>query len=193
MYRTGLTFCGGSLLIEAPDALRADLEVLFGRPKRPKNLDEIRRIVVREDGEGGFSIDAPFNKSASSLDQPRVLTRLLEEVVRSLVFELESRVALHAGAVGWGNKLALVAGPSGVGKSSFVAWLAANGFDYLSDELVALTEEGDAEAFLRPLVVKPGSRQLVSDLSLEGEAIDIGDNLAINLGDGLIISQPYTD
>jgi hypothetical protein len=76
MYRTGLTFCGGSLLIEAPDTLRADLEVLFGRPKRPKNLDEIRRIVVREDGEGGFSMDSPFRKSVSNLDRPRILTRL---------------------------------------------------------------------------------------------------------------------
>jgi hypothetical protein len=52
----------------------------------------------------------------------------------------------------------LVAGASGAGKSSLICWLVANGFDYVTDEIVLLRPEDGAVAGLpRAPVVKPGS------------------------------------
>ena len=87
-------------------------------------------------------------------------TFVMEAVVRGLVNDLTTAVALHAGAVAHNGKAALIAGPTGAGKSSLVAWLIGNGFDYLSDE-IALLFAGEAAilGLPRALVLKPGSAE----------------------------------
>ena len=91
------------------------------------------------------------------LDRADLFATLIEEVSHSLIVDLASAVALHAGGVGWRGRSILLAGPSGAGKSSLVAWLVASGFDYLSDELVILTGGCGTVAFPRPLLLKAGS------------------------------------
>jgi hypothetical protein len=48
------------------------------------------------------------------------------------------RLVLHAGAVARAKKAIVIAGISGMGKSTLVSYLAANGFKFLSDEIVLL-------------------------------------------------------
>jgi hypothetical protein len=63
-----------------------------------------------------------------------------------------------------GHGLALV-GSSGSGKSTLTAGLMAAGFDYLSDDLVALSEPAKAiMPWPLPLSIKPGSFDVVSRL-----------------------------
>ncbi len=63
-----------------------------------------------------------------------------------------------------GHGLALV-GSSGSGKSTLTAALMATGFDYLSDDLIALSEPTKAIVPLPlPLSIKPGSFDVVSRL-----------------------------
>jgi hypothetical protein len=93
-------------------------------------------------------------------------TFVMEAVVRGLVKDLRSAVALHAGAVSHEGNAILIVGPSGSGKSSLVAWLIANGFDYLSDEIAFLFASDRAVLGLpRALVIKPGAIDKVRDLS----------------------------
>ena len=181
MYFRSFSICGRTVVVEAPDGLGRELRALFGRSERPHSDDGTARIAISKSDGGRYRLEAPFSRPAEDLDASNALLLVLEEVVRSLVFDLESGLALHAGALGWRNKLVAVAGPSQAGKSSFVAWLASKGFDYLSDELVVVAGEGEAEALMRPLVVKPGSRQAVAGLSFgkSGKMIEIDQNLAI--------------
>ena len=65
-------------------------------------------------------------------------TFLMEAVMRALIYDLDAGVAIHAGVVGWGGSSILVAGPTGSGKSSIVAWLVEQGFQYVSDEVAVL-------------------------------------------------------
>lgn len=65
---------------------------------------------------------------------------------------------IHAGAVSLRGRAAILAAPSGSGKSTLVAWLAAQGFDYLADDLVPLRADDHAIApFPMPIGIKPGS------------------------------------
>src|SRR5262249_982213 len=48
------------------------------------------------------------------------------------------------------------------------AWLVANGFEYLTDELVALTDDRRITAFPRPLLLKAGSAAALASLALDG-------------------------
>src|SRR5262245_10775609 len=86
----------------------------------------------------------------------------MEAVVRGLVKDLTTAVALHAGAVAHNGKAILIAGPTGAGKSSLVAWLIGNGFAYLSDEIALLfLEQTTILGLPRALVLKPGAAEKV--------------------------------
>ena len=57
---------------------------------------------------------------------------------------LRGEVCLHASAVAVGEQALLLVGPSGAGKSTAAALFAQRGFPVLSDDIVALTEDGSA-------------------------------------------------
>lgn len=144
-----------------PASLRSDIELMF--PGRKANATiPAREIEIRQSSADCFSLHGDFEPSAADLAPRAGLSRgdalaaLIDEVSRSLIIDLDSAVALHAGAVGWGGKSILVAGPSGLGKTSLTAWFAANRFDYLADEIVILANEGTV-GFSRPLLFKAGS------------------------------------
>jgi hypothetical protein len=171
-----------SVAVEYPDSLRQEIAALrLFRPAPPPNAARMRRIVIEEDPSSRYALVSPFSAPVSNLKKTDIVIHLLEEVVRSLVFELDSAVALHAGAVSWHKKAVLVAGPTHAGKTSLIAWLASNGFEYLSDELVVLTSDKQIEALGRPLIVKAGSRDRVLDLPLgkTSPSIDAGANKVI--------------
>ncbi|MCP5100859.1 MAG: hypothetical protein GY943_35355, partial [Chloroflexi bacterium] len=63
----------------------------------------------------------------------------------------------HAAGVATRKSGILLCGASGSGKSTFTARLIADGYRYLSDELIALDKTG-MQGWLRPIVLKSGSR-----------------------------------
>ena len=90
---------------------------------------------------------------------------LLGEVVDALITDLDSGVALHAGAVLYGDSGILLPGPSGAGKSSLTAWLADRGFAYATDECVVLKQKVPYfSALARPLVTKNNTSTTVPSL-----------------------------
>src|SRR5262249_27006149 len=91
----------------------------------------------------------------NALHKDDCLFVLMGEVVHALITDLNSGVALHSGAVLFGDQGILLPGATGAGKSSLTAWLADRGFSYLTDECVVLRPQIPYfSALARPLVMK---------------------------------------
>jgi hypothetical protein len=152
-----------------PERLHAMIDQLFGgqagKPGRPPR----RSISIEETRPDRFSIKGSSKHWLDGLSLPELLDALLDEVVHSLIDELATAVALHAASVGWGTKSLLIAGQTSAGKTSLAGWLVADDFEFLSDELVILTDKcGTTSSFPRPLLAKPGSQELIAILARSG-------------------------
>jgi hypothetical protein len=65
---------------------------------------------------------------------------------------------IHAAALEMAGKGAILCGQSGSGKSSLAAWLVANGFRYLTDEVITCAPNAErVSGFTRSLILKRGS------------------------------------
>ena len=153
-----------------PESLQASIDLLFG----PQPHDSVgppgHLISIEARDDGRYSISGDTEQPAGNeLNTPELLDALLEDVVRSLIVDLDSAIALHAASVGWQGKSILIAGPTGAGKTSLAAWFVANDFEFLSDELVVLACPGQTtSSFPRPLLAKPGSGDLIDLLARAG-------------------------
>ena len=130
-------------------------------------------VEVRKDAEGAYSVLSDCAPAVHGLTPEQAAHLLVEETGRALIVDQRRGLALHAGAVHRHGRAMLVAGISGAGKTSAVAWLLHHGFHYLSDELVVV-DQGEVSGFRRPLVVKPGARDAVHGLDLPGRVLHPG-------------------
>jgi hypothetical protein len=143
------------LALSYPESLQTDIQALFAHLQAAARSPN-HSIVVLEDGcSEKFSIQCDGTTSFSSLRRDDCLFVLLGEVVHALITDLNSGVALHSGAVLFGDQGILLPGATGAGKSSLTAWLADRDFKYLTDECVVLRPEVPYfNALARPLVIK---------------------------------------
>lgn len=89
---------------------------------------------------------------------------LLSILSRDLAADVRGGVLLHAGVLSAGAGSVVFPALSGSGKTTLVAWLAARGFGFGSDEM-AFVPEGEKRAlpFPRPLNLKPGAVALIRE------------------------------
>lgn len=147
--------------VRCPPSVAEDIAFLY-RDSIANAARSGSRIVIEETADGRFSVCADGDAPVAGLTRGDLPTFVMDAVVRGLVKDLRTAVALHAGAVTHNGKVALIAGSTGVGKSSLVAWLIGSGFSYLSDEIALLFAEQSAVIGLpRALVLKPGSAEKV--------------------------------
>lgn len=143
--------------LTCPPSVAADIEFIY-RDSIVNTASPAAYVIIEEAPHGRFSVAAKGDTPVSGLTRGDLPTFVMEIVLRGLVNGLTTAVALHAGAVAHNGKAALIAGPTGTGKSSLVAWLIGNGFDYLSDEIALLfADETTILGLPRALVLKPGS------------------------------------
>jgi Glycosyl transferase family 2 len=144
-----------------PPSVAADIEFIY-RDSVVNTGSPGAHVVIDETADGLFSVAADGTAPVAGLARVDLPTFVMEAVVHGLVNDLTTAVALHAGAVAHNGKAALIAGPTGAGKSSLVAWLIGNGFDYLSDEIALLLAADTTTLGLpRAIVLKPGSAEEV--------------------------------
>ena len=159
-----LKFYDQTLELRCPRDVADDIAAIFGdclgQPDSARH-----RINIVVDGNGRFAVVSEGLPPVVGLTRGDLPTFLMEEVLRALIVELDTAVALHAGAVVRNGKVLLLPGATGTGKSSLVAWLIDQGFEYLTDE-IALLVDGKTRivGFPRALVVKPGAYQAVLGL-----------------------------
>jgi len=155
-----VTFADAAVAIHCEDAeLAASLHRVFrhcdgpaepaviyriSRPKPNLWLTERSGQVIRQD--------------IQTLD---VLEGLMHDLVAQLITHTRRSVVLHAAGVEQNGRTALLVADSGAGKSSLAGWLVAQGWNYLSDEILAWdTGTGQVSGLARPLVLKRGATAL---------------------------------
>ncbi len=79
---------------------------------------------------------------------------LMNEVIYYCINTNSTQHALHAGAVFNDDQCIILPGKSGNGKSTLTAWLTANGYRYLTDELIFLSNTGMVSPLTRPVNLK---------------------------------------
>lgn len=88
----------------------------------------------------------------------RIIGRFLQDVTIMFIKHVQARLLLHAAGVASGHQGIILCGQSGRGKSTLAAWLIASGFDFLTDELIAIRpDSSEMCGFTRPVVLKKGS------------------------------------
>lgn len=96
---------------------------------------------------------------------------LLKAVVTSVVLECGPHaLALHAAAVGVGDRLLLLTGPTGAGKSTLAAALVAAGATLSADDMVLLDADGVARGAPFRNGVKSGAWDLLGGLGCDVQA-----------------------
>ncbi len=163
MFRGSISLNGRSVSIACPDELAPDLGLLLSdlRPIGPEGEAELR---LTEAGKGRYGLDG-LGEPLVGLDRPSLLTHVVDRVIRGLIGGVGSDPALHAGLVSLGDGAALIAGPTGAGKSSLAAWLTSRGFQLWTDELVVLAAGGrELVPLRRALVGKAGTTAILAAL-----------------------------
>ena len=160
MERFVLVFHDQSVALCCPACVAADMEAVF-QDCLSYSARPTRTIVIGRN-DHLYSIDDSAGEAVAGLTRVDLPNFVMEAVVRALIEDISTGVALHAGAVRWNGKAVLVAGPSGSGKSSLIAWLMDCGFEYLTDEAAVLDSGGMLLGMPRALVVKPGAAEKVA-------------------------------
>ncbi len=88
------------------------------------------------------------------LDEGYVLFHLQWEINR-IVLE-RRRSTIHAAAVAFEGQCIVLCGSTMSGKTTLAGWMASHGSTYVADEIVALTPDGRAFEYHRPLGVRHG-------------------------------------
>jgi len=76
---------------------------------------------------------------------------LINEMIYRFIVDHKADLAIHAAALSSNNAGILIPGKSGSGKSTLAAWLTSKGFNYLTDELIFLSNNGVIKPLTRPI------------------------------------------
>lgn len=99
-----------------------------------------------------------------------LLYHLTDRIVFHVADKAQGYHCVHAAAVATSRGAAVVIpAESGSGKSSFTAWLVANGFGYITDELVLIGDAAELVGIARPIQIKTRGLPAIQSL-LHAEA-----------------------
>jgi len=100
----------------------------------------------------------------SKLDYEQALLVVTNEIITRLNAECKRGLVFHAAAVSDAEDAVILCGRSGSGKSSLAAWLIADGFHYLTDEIIEMPLDGNQiDGLTRSIVLKPDSAFIWQD------------------------------
>jgi hypothetical protein len=120
-------------------------------------------VRYRIDGAGGAHVlSLDDDVVAGGLSRAEVVDWLVWDLSRASAAASREHLLLHAGAASRGGAGVVVPGNSGMGKSTLIGALVLAGFDYLSDEMAALSVDGRIDAFARPLGLDDDARGVLT-------------------------------
>ncbi|GHA19043.1 hypothetical protein GCM10008090_30990 [Arenicella chitinivorans] len=103
---------------------------------------------------------------------------LIYHLTDRIVFHVADRAknvhCLHAAAVAHNGHALIVPASSGAGKSSFTTWLAANGYDYVTDELILIDAENKLQGIARPIQIKAHGLEAIDHLIEQSDLVQQG-------------------
>jgi hypothetical protein len=118
----------------------------------------IANFQIAATPEAHFSILDESGVLFSGLNFEQALWSLMHEVLIRLNGQCAVGPVFHAAALAQTGQGLILCGRSGSGKSTLAAWLVANGFHYLTDEVIVYAPESEKiSGFARSLILKRGS------------------------------------
>jgi len=123
-----------------------------------RRTDLITEFSVSSAVEYKFVISENGTELFPKLDYDMTLQTLMTALISRLVAVCDRGLVLHSAALAWQGNGLLLCGKSSSGKSSLAAWLTAEGFQYLTDEVVEAPFEGEnVYGLSRSIFLKTGS------------------------------------
>jgi hypothetical protein len=141
--------------------------------ERVKTTQGVKLSVKRDKGE--WVLEDHETKLRRKLKQPGdLIYHLTDRIVFHLADKAEGVHCLHAGSVAKNGRALVIPANSGAGKSSFTTWLSANGFDYLTDELILIDSDRMLQGVARPIQIKPHGIDAVQSLIIDHDKVQPG-------------------
>jgi hypothetical protein len=174
-----LEFAGVGLSIHAKTQSAVNLvepaieAMAYDKSDNPDSRSAIPLLLDGEDGCWNLS----DQRSGLNLDLKQagdVVYHLTDRIVFHVADKSQGVHCLHAAAVAHNGQAIVIPANSGAGKSTLTTWLAANGFDYLSDELILISDGGELQAIARPIQIKSHGLAPVLPLLKNSDAIARG-------------------
>jgi hypothetical protein len=116
------------------------------------------RFEVRTGGAGELVLVQDGHERLRTIDPGLLVGGLWQAILECMHPGVSWLALIHGAALSRDGTALALAGPSGSGKTTLAAGLIGEGFDYVADDLVALTApHGDVLPWPLPLSIKPGS------------------------------------
>ncbi len=162
--------CSSGSLVRTIEELFRDLI----EPQRQQG--SMRDISLSRQSDGRLLIEGTTWSDPQPVD-PDFALDLLVGLVNRLALDAEPEALhLHAGCVALGDRAAVIAAPSGTGKSTLTTALVTRGWTYLSDETVRVDDGGlQVSGFPKPLTIKSTGQHLWPQLRAHRLTIDHSD------------------
>ncbi|MBR5903917.1 MAG: hypothetical protein IKZ49_00085 [Alphaproteobacteria bacterium] len=107
--------------------------------KKPDLIVHNNCVFLKENNVSFISITNEDEINFYHLGENHLLMRLL-----NYIFDDESNIILHGAVVGYDNYGILITGLSGAGKSTLSAYCLKNGMQFVGDDRIAISKQGDS-------------------------------------------------
>jgi hypothetical protein len=171
-----VSFAGNWICIQSNDPeIVSAIEFLFrphliNPPKHQTPTIDILRV------ENGYRLILPGDSIPSNIPEDSLYKILSQTVLYHLVDANSNQLMLHAAAVtrdGWG--ICMLA-PTGLGKTTLTSWLLGHGYNYLTDELIAIDGNLNMKGLCRPLNIKASGLGIVEEFNWLASSLAQGTN-----------------
>lgn len=156
------TIRGTTIAFAAESELPGPIRLLFAHLETPDAEPQVR-IEVRDGPSGERVLVENGRERMRTNDPAEAVGALFVAVLERTRENLQWFALIHGAALGRDRQGLALVGPSGSGKSTLAAGLVSKGYDFLADDLVALSEpNGTIVPWPLPLSVKQGSFAVLS-------------------------------
>lgn len=156
MARWLIDMAGVKITVRAKAGLARDVAKLALSAMRAKRVSHTQGIELRltyKDRQWEL-IDRSNNLRRKLSHTGDVIYHLTDRIVFHIADKAHGVHCLHAASVAKGEGALVVPANSGAGKSTFTTWLVAQGFEYLTDELLLANDNGELDGVARPIQIK---------------------------------------
>jgi hypothetical protein len=156
------TIRGKAIKFAVGDEVAPSIRLLFKHLETPSAQPQARLEIATAPGNEMLLIDDGIERIRTS-DFGQLVGALYQAVLRHLNPDVIWLGLIHGAALARNGAGVGLAGPSGSGKSTLAAGLLNAGFDFLADDMIALSApDGTIMPWPLPLSIKPGSIDVVA-------------------------------
>ncbi|MCP4088653.1 MAG: hypothetical protein GY746_02515 [Gammaproteobacteria bacterium] len=133
---------------------------------RPEYVDAASgmELTVSASNDDWCLLDHSTDKRLKLNSTGGLIYQLTDHIVTHLADNIVSKLCLHAASVSLHNHAIIIPATSGSGKSLLTAWLTANGFDFITDELTFMDDNFSIDGLARPILIKSHGLDAVTPL-----------------------------